>query len=75
MNIIDPILWIKKYFIEFSRGEISIDIKIGKKLSIFISSETHNINLVPLLMANKILNNKNNLNIIRGHKIIILIRI
>ena len=43
--MIEAILWIKKYFIEFSIGEYSLDIIIGKNLNILISNLSHIINL------------------------------
>jgi hypothetical protein len=48
---------------------------MGKNLSIFISKAIHIIRLDLLLRARTILINKNNLNITKGHKIIILVGI
>jgi hypothetical protein len=74
IKIIEANLWIRKYFIEFSNGETSLDIIIGRNLNMFISRDTHIIRDDILLNDNKILKNKNSLNITRGHKIIIFTR-
>ena len=71
---IEAILWIIKYFIEFSIGEYSLDIIIGRNLSIFNSSLTHIIILESLLIEINNLIIKTNLNSNKGLKIIILIR-
>lgn len=71
---IEAALWIKKYFIEFSIGEYSLDVIIGRNLSILSSSLTHIIILELLLTAINNLVINVNLNLIRGLKIIILIR-
>lgn len=72
--MIEAILWIKKYFIEFSIGEYSLDIIIGKNLNILNSNLTHIIIVEFLLIAIKSLISNTNLNLNKGLKIIILIR-
>ena len=71
--MIEAILWIKKYFIEFSIGEYSLDVIIGRNLNIFNSNLTHIIIAEFLLIEINNLTIKINLNINKGLKIIILI--
>ena len=74
INKIEAILWIKKYFILFSIGLISMDDIIGKNLKIFNSKESHNKNIEFLLILSINLKIKQIKNNIKGLKIIILIR-
>lgn len=71
---IEAALWIKKYFIEFSIGEYSLDVMIGRNLNMLSSNLTHIMILELLLTAinNLVINVSLNLN--KGLKIIILIR-
>ena len=72
--IIEANLWIKKYFIEFSIGEYSLDVIKGRNLNIFNSNLAHIIILELLLIAMAKLIISISLNLNRGLKIIILIR-
>jgi len=74
INKIDAILWTKKYFIELSIGEYSLEVINGKNLNIFNSKLSHIITLELLLIATNSLIKRINLNPSRGEKIIILIR-
>ena len=71
---IEAALWIKKYFIEFSIGEYSLDVMIGRNLNILSSNLTHIIILELLLTAISSLVINVSLNLNKGLKIIILIR-
>ena len=72
--MIEATLWIKKYFIEFSIGEYSLDVIIGRNLNILSSRLTHIIIVELLLKAIKTLIANISLNLNNGLKIIILIR-
>jgi len=74
MYKIEAALWIKKYFIEFSIGEYSLDVMMGRNLNMLSSNLTHIIILELLLTAINSLVIKVSLNLNKGLKIIILIR-
>jgi len=69
---VEDILWIKKYFIVFSSIMFALNLIIGKKPSIFISRETHSINLDLDLSDIRILAHKNEIKPIIGVKIIFI---
>jgi len=69
-NKAEDTLWTRKYFMEFSNILLPGNDIRGRKLSMFISNETHKKKPELLLRAIKILSLKNSLKFKRGVKII-----
>ena len=69
---VDDILWIRKYFMVFSNIVFALNLIMGRNPSMFISRDTHNINLELDLKAIRILAHKNNIKPINGEKIIFI---